>query len=274
MKAFTVLLHALAVGFFLAAPAGAADRATLRTFLEVTGFDVAITSMQQAAMDSPGIVGTSADDFGSEYTRLAEQAFDPEAMLSRALDMMEAVMPDELVNHGAAFYASDLGLRLVAAENESHRTDDDTKYTAGDAILARLDASNPRRIEDYLAMNTAIGGTDASLRAIVEVQVRYVMAAMAAGSLDLAVSEGELREMIAAQLPMMREEALTYALLGSAYTYRDFTDEEIAAYRAALEAPEMRQVYEILNAVQFEIMAERYEALALELGKLTPQQDI
>ncbi len=36
----------------------------------------------------------------------------------------------------------------------------------------------------------------------------------------------------------------------------------------------MREVYQVLNAVQFELMAERYERLAAALSDLHPQQDI
>ncbi len=63
-------------------------------------------------------------------------------------------------------------------------------------------------------------------------------------------------------------------MLGTAYAYRDFSDADVRAYREALEDPQMRQVYELLNAIQFEVMAERYEVLAAELAGLTPEQEI
>ena len=262
---------ALIVAAAWATMAPAADRDTLRAFLETTGFDVAITSMQQEAASSPGLGGQEAEDFGSQYTRLAETVFDPELMLGRAIDMMQAIMPDELVTHGAAFYASDLGQKLVAVENASQNAGLDSRRAEGQAILEDLLQSNPGRVDDYRAMMDAIGGIDASVRAILEVQLRYLLAAQAAGTLDLGYSEAELRELMDEQAPAVRRDVEIYSIVGAAYTYRDISDADVAAYRAALEAPEMRQVYEILNAIQYEVMAERYEALATELAKLAPE---
>jgi hypothetical protein len=265
---------ALAGATFWAMAAGAADRMEYRQFLEITGFDVAITSMQQGAMAGPGIAGDAPDAFGRQYTALAERVFDPELMLERTVDMMEAVLPEALLEHGADFYGSDLGQRLVAVENESHLTDDDVRYAEGQTIVERLGDENPGRLEDYSAMMDAIGGVDSSIRAVIEVQLRYLMAAMAAGSVDIDYSEAELRAILEEQVPEIRRNIAVYSMLGAAYTYRDMSDDEIRAYREALEDPAMQQVYEILNAIQFQVMAERYEALAAELAGLTPEQEI
>jgi hypothetical protein len=254
--------------------ASAAERSEYREFLEITGFDVAITSMQQGAMAGPGITGDAADAFGRQYTALAERVFDPDLMLERAVDMMAAVLPDALLEHGVDFYGSELGQRLVEVENASHRTDDDQRHAEGEEIVARLSEENPARLEDYGAMLDAIGGVESSLRAVLEVQLRYLLAAMAAGSVDIDYSEAELRALLEEQAPEIRSNITMFSMLGAAYTYRDLSDADISAYRAALEAEPMRQVYEILNAIQFQVMAEGYEALAEALPGLTPEQDI
>jgi len=269
---FSAIVVAIASLFALAA--AAAERADYRQFLEVTGFDVAITSMQQGAMAGPGIAGDAPDAFGQQYVVLAERVFDPEVMLARAVEMMSAILPEPLLDHGVAFYGSDLGQRLVAAENESHMTDDDMRYAAGEEIVARLGDSAPERLEDYRLMMEAIGGVDASVRAVIEVQYRYLLAAIAAGSVEIDLSPAELRTLLEDQIPEIRDNVAVFSMLGAAYTYRDFSDADIRAYREALENPSMRQVYEILNAIQFQVMAERYEVLAAELAGLSPQQDI
>lgn len=254
--------------------ASAAERAEYREFLEITGFDVAITSMQQGAMAGPGITGEAADAFGRQYTALAERVFDPDLMLERAIDMMEAVLPEALLEHGVAFYGSELGQRLVQVENASHVTEDDLRYAEGQEIVERLGEDNPARLEDYAAMMNAIGGVESSLRAVLEVQLRYLLAAMAAGSVDIDYSEAELRALLEEQAPEIRNNITRFSMLGAAYTYRDLSDADIGAYRAALEEEAMRQVYEILNAIQFQVMAERYEALAEALPDLTPEQEL
>lgn len=267
-------LVALVVLLWTAGTAVAAERAQYRDFLEITGFDVAITSLQKDAMEGPGMSGQEADAFGRQYAALAEQVFDPEIMIERAIDMMAAVMPDELVRHGAEFYASDLGKRLVAVENTSHLAPARDRAGQGEAIVTDLLQTNPDRLDDFQAMMDAIGGVDTTVRAITEVQIRYLLAAMAAGTLDLGYSEDELRDMIDRQVPAMKEEMGRNAIISAAYTYRELSDADIAAYRAALEAPQMRQVYEALNAIQYQVMAERYEVLAKRLIALAPQTEL
>jgi hypothetical protein len=63
-------------------------------------------------------------------------------------------------------------------------------------------------------------------------------------------------------------------LASSAATYRDFSNEELVAYAEALEAPLMQEVYELMNAVQYEIMAARFEEVAERLAELNPGQEL
>ncbi|MEL6608443.1 MAG: hypothetical protein AAFO93_05985 [Pseudomonadota bacterium] len=46
------------------------------------------------------------------------------------------------------------------------------------------------------------------------------------------------------------------------------------AYLDALEHPLMQRVYELMNAVQFQLQAQRFETLAERMVDLYPQQDI
>ncbi len=274
---FALFRPALLAAFILLAAsvtAQAAERAKLRAFLEITGFDVAIESLQQGAMAGPGLAGDAPNDFGSEWVRLAEEIFAPDEMIERALDMMEAVMPDDLVDHGADFYASDLGQYLVEIENEAHMTSDEVKYAEAEVILEALVAENSPRIDLFRDMGDAVGGIEQSVRSAIEIQARYLLAAMAAGSLDLEMSEADLRGLLNEQADEIRQNVQVYSILGSAYAYRDVSDDALTAYVDALEHPKMQQVYEVLNAIQFEVMAERYERLAAALAGLAPQQDI
>ena len=74
--------------------------------------------------------------------------------------------------------------------------------------------------------------------------------------------------------PKMRQALQLSALAGAAYTYQDFSDAEVEAYAEALEQPLMQEVYELLNAIQYEIMAMRFEVLAVRMADLHPAQDI
>ncbi len=72
----------------------------------------------------------------------------------------------------------------------------------------------------------------------------------------------------------MRQAMLASSIATSAYTYQDFTNDELEDYVTALQTPQMQQVYTLLNAIQFEITASRYERLAYRLGKSGLSEDI
>jgi hypothetical protein len=257
-----------------AAAAVAADRGKLAAFIEVTGYGVVIESLQEGAMSGPGLVGDAPDTFGKQYASLAEEVFDPAQMQARALDILAAVMPDELVDAGADFYASDLGQRLVAAENEGHMTPAETKYQTGSQLVEAMLAASDPRIELFRSLNDAVGSQEVSIRAVVEIQVRFLLAAAAAGVLPQGPEEGELRAMLTAQAEANAAQNEIYGLIANAYTYRDVSTADLEAYLEALRTPRMQQVYEVLNATQFQVMIERYEMLGARLGELTPQQDL
>ena len=72
----------------------------------------------------------------------------------------------------------------------------------------------------------------------------------------------------------MRTSIKANALANAAFTYQAFSDDEMTTYAAALENPKMQEVYALMNAVQYEIMANRYEAVAARLSGMQPSQDL
>ena len=252
----------------------AADRDNVAAFLSITGFDVAIDSIALSATSAPDLLGMNQGDFGAQWTAVAEDVFDTELMQNRALDILEATLDDNLLAHAASFYASDLGQRLVQVENDSHIADDDEKNRVGDAMLADLEAQDDQRIDLFRRMSVAIDPNDIGPQAMTEIQVRFILAASYAGVIDLRTDEDGLRALLNENAEEMAEAIETSSLANAAYTYRDFSLEELVAYTEALEHPDMMTVYELMNAVHFEVMSNRFEALALRMGDIQPVQDL
>jgi len=100
------------------------------------------------------------------------------------------------------------------------------------------------------------------------------MAAIAAGASDFDISEEDLRLMLMEQAGQMRQNIETNSVIANAYAYRALSDEDLIDYLAALQDPQMGEVYEILNAIQYQIMADRYETLASRLAELSPEQEL
>ncbi|MCZ4354664.1 DUF2059 domain-containing protein [Roseovarius aestuarii] len=248
--------------------ADARDR--LQAFLQVTGFDVALDSIALAARDAPMMLGMQAEDFGADWSRMAEEVFAPNVMRGMALDILEKTLSDEVLHHAAEFYGSDLGQQLVAVENASHMVEDDeAKLDEGAGLLDRADQGRRSVLERLV---TAIDSNSVGLIAVREVQVRFLMAASAAGILVGGFDEATLRALLAEQDGELRETLKANALRNAAFTYKDISSADLSVYVAALEDPKMQQLYELMNAIQFEVMANRFEVLAGRMANLHPGQ--
>ena len=271
-----LILPTMLLAFLLAVPqARAASDEELDTFLEVTGFDVALESIRLSADTAPGMLGLDPDAFGSEWSRLVNEIFATEIMHDMGVQLLEQSLSDELLDHATDFYGSELGQRLVAVENKAHLTEEDeVKAESGEEIIAGLERIGSDRVEILRRLNAASSVEDTSVRALQEVQIRFLLAAASAGVIELRMDEADLRATMEAQIPEMREAMRAGALANAAYTYQAFSDADLEAYAEALETPEMQQVYELMNAVQFEIMANRFEAVAQRLSDMQPSQEL
>lgn len=274
------LLHAMMLfAAFVAAvlsgvtmPARAADRDRLEAYLEVTGFGVALDSIALAAADAPAMLGLEASDFGYEWERVAREVFDTDRMRETALDMLSETLSDEMLSHAAEFYASDLGQRLVAVENASHmREDDDAKRAEGLDLLTEMPEARREVLRD---MNAAVDSAGTGVRAVQEIQVRFLLAASYAGVLDYDLDEQALRALMAEDEAELRAQIEASALTNAAVTYASLPTQDLRAYVEALEHPVMARVYELMNAVQYEIMANRFEVLAARMAELQPAQEL
>ena len=259
----------------LAGPLRAADRDRLEAFLEITGFGVALDSLALSAADAPRMLGMEASDFGSDWERVASEVFDTGEMRNTALDILSQTLSEDDLTHAAGLYASDLGQRLVEVENASHMVKDDSgKRDTGEEMVTEMMRAGDTRLQVIKKMNAAIDQSGNAVRAVQEVQVRFLMAASHAGVLERAIDEDSLRALLKQGEAELRIELKAGALANAAYTYADISTEDLRAYRDALEHPRMQRVYELMNAVQFEIMAGRYERLAARMADLHPGQEL
>ena len=274
MMAMRKILVAISLLFLMVMPAKAADRAKIAQFMAVTGFDVALETMRLSARDAPTMLGLDADDFGPSWSRLADRIFEPEALKNDALEILDNALEDNVLAHATQFYGSKLGQRLVTAENESHGLEFEDREAEGVRLAQALSARGSPQPQYFLDMAESIGYVGATIKAYREVQVRFLMAASLAGLIDQRFDEVDLRAMLAQKDDEVRRAMAENLIVANAFTYRDFTDSEIEIYRDALAMPQMMEVYELMNAIHFTIMADRFERMALEMVNLTPTQEL
>jgi len=208
--------------------------------------------------------GILRGDFGDSWTAMADQVFDPAVMHDMAVEMLAQTIQDDDLAFAAEFYASSLGQRLVEVENASHMfEDDEAKREEGEALLAEHDDSRRTALTD---LNAAVGSEDSMVRAVQELQVRFLMAASNAGVLENVLDEDTLRAMLKEDEAALRQSLREGGLAAAAFTYQDMSEDELTTYTEALRDPRMQRVYQLMNAIQHEVMADRFEVLAARLA--------
>ena len=276
-KLYVLAIWAVCAVTLMSVQSGAkaeANSARLEAFLEVTGFDVALESMRVGATNAPQILGMEAQDFGLQWTALADQVFEPALIRKDAKQLLAQALSDEMLAHAAGFYASDLGMRLVEVENAAHSAEDGADdYARGEALVADMVAEGSARLTLLKRMNHAIDPENIGTQAAQEVQIRFLLAASDAGVIN-RIDEATLRSLMEEQAAEMAVEIEASALASAARIYEGFSDAEVQAYAEALEDPVMQKVYELMNGVQYALMADRYEKLALRMAELSPGQEL
>ena len=258
----------------MASPIEVVSQDRIEAFLTTTGFDVAMESIALGSASAPQMLGIDPDGFGSDWVRLTD-VFDTEEMHGTAVSILEQTLSDEALYHAASFYASHLGQRLVVAENAAHLDEDDnSKQQQGQEIVSELIEDGSARVESLKRMNRAVDASGTSLRALQEIQIRFLLAASASGIIELNLDSDELREMMRRNESELQRSLQISSLARTACTYNDFSDSDVDTYVEALEHPLMQEAYEPLNATRYEIMAMRFEILAARMIELRPVQDI
>jgi len=273
MLVAAILLTQTAQGQTLSAQEAARlDR--IDAFIEVMGFDVMLESMVISARRAPSMLGIDEKDFGLAWVAQVDQIFAPKKLNSQARTILAETLSDDALDHAASFYASSFGQKLVQAENAAHMESGPKSIDAGQRIVAALVESNSPRLAYFSRLMLATGLEETAVRSVIELRVRFLTAAADAGVIDLKIRPDQLRARLMQQQTRLRTAIKLQTLASSAYAYRDFTDDEILAYAKELETPQMRGVYELLNAIQYELAAERYEEIARRLADLQPAQEL
>ena len=256
----------------------AADRADVDRFLKITGFDIALETIALGALNAPEMLGQDPGDFGDKWRSTVEEVMKPAEIVELGAMMLEKTLEQELLDHGLAFYGSDFGMMVVAAENAAHQDPDDaTRDEAGQAIvsaLVRAGAEGRNRLDYLRRMNAAVDSEGMALRAIEEIQIRFLMAAAAHGVIALRMDEADMREMFRRQEAQNRAALLASGLANAAYTDQSLSDDELRRYTEALEAPKMKELYTLMKAIQYEITAMKFETLASRMADLRPSQEL
>lgn len=173
----------------------------------------------------------------------SSQRFDPQAMDTRAKDQMRKHLPEPAP--ALAFFQSELGRKIVAAELLATRRDQLARHAQG---LPRIEASATRQLL-INHLSNALPAREAGA------EVSLAIAGVAADSLSSMIpgllGGGQAQGMLNGQRQRLMEQIggeLDNTLL---YVYRDLSDPELEEFVTFAESPEGKAYYQAaLSAVR------------------------
>ncbi|HLS87045.1 MAG TPA: hypothetical protein VK043_12185 [Burkholderiales bacterium] len=252
VASLVVLLAALAVQQHAAAQAETAtalsERLVLRSGLAVQIRNIGKQVLDQAASRQAGIPRHAAASFAAAV----KEAFRPEALQADVVKTLAANMPREDMELALRWLETDAGRRVTRAEELAATTMDEASLRAfGESLRSSppsgrrlkllavtLEASYGVESAVQIYESTALGvaiGMDSLQPAQKRIGAKRLRA-----ELQKAMPTAELRASMQKAIPLLY-----------AYTYRDVSDQDMAAYNTFLTSPAGQRYHEaVLGALE------------------------
>lgn len=276
-KVFSVVVLAVLLFANPAFPAKSTDNGDdqVLQFLQVTGFHMAIEDLANQAHAAPGVFGLNDPKFGRDWSRGVDIIFDEEALMQQAASLLLGTLDEVAVTYALEFYSSDLGVRLVAAETTRPKIDTaDAMHKIDEVKNLNLDPDHLLRGDLIRKLSATTQSADFHLVSFLSVQNSLLLAAHSG---EVAASEFDAEkslQFLQIDASEMQSRFQSRLVERASDIYRDFTNEELNGYLAALEHPHMQEVYGQMHAMLLQLVSNRLDVLTMELIKWQSSQEI
>lgn len=246
------------------ASAAAVNReALIDEALEATGMNKAVDQIQEqmtAGMDAGG-QGKLKPEVRALLRKTMLESFPPDSLRQRLRERFAADFNEPHLRALLADISGPVAQRMIALEAQGG--DDEAGLTQFLEKQRQTPLPEPRQAL-FRRLEAAVGASRQATEITLVTARAMMQGAGAAGGQSVADLEGELAKMRATLEPRMREGLL----LSLAYTYRDASDEDLAAYAAIYESPHgkwfMDNIYQALRE-DFQANSERFGSRLTEL---------
>ncbi|MGB0498571.1 MAG: hypothetical protein ACPGID_09545 [Rubricella sp.] len=245
-----LLLAALA--FCLAMPSAAqVTRAEAEALLRLNGFDYAMDYTEEL------LRRPRWEDFDDApiWERSASGLFSATEMFDTTADTISGEMAREHYETLVAFFESDAGLAVTSAEIASQLPgqDEDMQEQAGARLLQEMDA------ERRASLRRMREGFETGFTRYVSLQIGMTVAlADFARQGETDVNPNRLLAILAENFEAQRPEREASSLAESAWTYREVSDEALAAYADLLNAPAGTAFYTLMDRGMVEALQDDF----------------
>lgn len=240
----------------LPAPAAfAAEPSRGAAMLELLGFDTAIRSfVEEVKSTDPGI-DTEDPEFDAARAEIADRIFQPDILFAAIAARVDDKFDDAEYDALEAYFSEGVGLRVTEAEEYAQSPENQAERVAETpGIIEDLLQNNPERLDQIERMIAAMDVVGSGTAMAMNLGYAMISGMAGTGKLPGGLTDDQILRMLNNRRDQIEAEVLNGAILSTAYTYRDISNEDMADYLAFLESDLGRKLYSVIENAQVEVL--------------------
>ena len=255
--------------------ARASNEDASEALLRLLGYEVFIEGISETLRNTDNAMTGTDEGLSVAWDLAATETFAPAQMMSEIVTAVAGQIDPADIDAASAFLNSDLGRKVTEMEKDAQRPGQmDIVTQEGADLLAGLIASGDARLDAYTNMIEALGAIDNEVASAMNLNFAIYAGMSQSGLLPYRLSEAEILQLVASQQDMIRAEIRDGIYTAFVYTYRDLSDEDLAAYTAFLTSKPGRAVYSAVNLATQDVMGDRAKKFGARLMQLQGVQEL
>lgn len=242
----TIRLFLVLAFVSISVPAHSEDSAKLSDFLTLVGFDTFLASIpsgiNHALENSPTV---DVDESMREAIgELATMHFDPSGMKQGIVEKMADALSDAQLDELSVYYSEGLGKRATELEVAAQQPGvEGLVQTEGLEILQRLTESKDERLFAYQRIVQSMNALEIGTTLAMNLTYAMISGMMGSPQLPYSLTDEQILEIVGQQSEQIRAQVTGAVFASFAYTYREMSIDDLAAYATFLESHKAQTFY-------------------------------
>lgn len=264
----TIRLFLVLAFVSISVPAHSKDSARLSDFLTLVGFDTFLASISSGinhAMESSPIVDVD-ESMRAAIGELTAIYFDPSRMKQSIVENMVDALSDAQLDELSVYYSEGLGKRATELEVASQQPGmEEIVQTEGLKILQKLTESKDERLLSYQRIVQSTNAVEIGTTLAMNISYAMISGMMGSPQLPYSLTDEQILEIVGRQSEQIRAQVTEAIFVNFAYTYREMSIDDLAAYTIFLESDKAQTFYSRVREAFQETFLPRVRAFGHDL---------
>lgn len=240
----------------LTAPfAMAAEPSRGAAMLQLLGFDTAIRSFVDKVKSTDPGIDTDDPEFDAARAEIADRIFQPDLLFQAIAAHVDDKFDDAEYDALEAYFSQGVGLRVTEAEKYAQAPENQAERAAETpGIIEDLLENNRERLDQIERMIEAMDVVGSGTAMAMNLGYAMISGMAGTGKLPGGLTDDEILRMLNNRRDQIEAEVFNGAVLSTAYTYRNISNEDMADYLAFLESDLGRKLYSVIESAQVDVL--------------------